>query len=99
MNECTPLGNKISIDGGMSKNPYFCQFLADVLQKEVNPSNLPELTAYGTALLAADFIKDKQDSKLQFKPSQFGSYKPQNNRTKAFKKFKKAVKISKDWAS
>ncbi len=97
MNECTPLGNIILIDGGMSKNPYFCQFLADVLQKEVRPSNLPELTAYGVALLAADFIKERQDGKLQFKPSQFSSYKPQNNRAKTFAKFKKAIIISKNW--
>lgn len=45
----------ISIDGGMSANPYFCQFLANTLNREISISDQPELTAAGTAALASEF--------------------------------------------
>ena len=44
--------DSISIDGGMSGNPYFCQFLANVLQKQITVPSLDELTAMGTAMMA-----------------------------------------------
>lgn len=44
----------ISVDGGMSRNPWFCQFLADVLQRPLRISDEAELTALGTGLLAAE---------------------------------------------
>lgn len=43
----------ISIDGGMSRNPWFCQFLADILGTPILISDEPELTALGCAQLAA----------------------------------------------
>ena len=46
----------LSIDGGMAANAYFCQFLADVLQCEVTVPKSAELTALGTALLAATAV-------------------------------------------
>lgn len=48
-NPATP----ISIDGGMSRNPYLAQFLANVLSRPVQVSDEPELTALGCAQLAA----------------------------------------------
>ncbi len=48
----------ISIDGGMTANPYFCQFLANTLNREISVSDQPELTAAGTATLAAGFVGD-----------------------------------------
>jgi glycerol kinase len=42
----------VSIDGGMSRNPWFCQFLADVLGRPLRISDEPELTAFGCAELA-----------------------------------------------
>ena len=42
----------VSIDGGMSRNPWFCQFLADVLGRPLRISDEPELTAFGCAGLA-----------------------------------------------
>ena len=38
----------------MSANGYFCQFLANTLNRELIISEQPELTAIGTAALAAD---------------------------------------------
>jgi glycerol kinase len=49
-----PLPSTTSIDGGMSANPFFCQLLADVLEREIVVSAQPELTAVGVAALAAE---------------------------------------------
>jgi hypothetical protein len=50
------LSDPISIDGGMVANSYFCQFLADVLEREVLVSAQPELTAIGVAALASEAV-------------------------------------------
>jgi glycerol kinase len=49
----TPAGQPVSIDGGMSANPWFCRFLAQTLQRPVHRAATAELTALGTAALAA----------------------------------------------
>ncbi|QEN88665.1 glycerol kinase [Labrys sp. KNU-23] len=46
-------GDVIAIDGGLSRSPYFCQFLADSAGKVVALSDFDETTALGTAQLAA----------------------------------------------
>lgn len=48
------LNGPIPMDGGMSANGYFCQFLANTLNRELIISEQPELTAIGTAALAAE---------------------------------------------
>lgn len=48
-----PVPDTISIDGGLSSNPYFCQFLADALQKRITVPAVQELTALGAAQMAA----------------------------------------------
>ncbi|SMY08613.1 FGGY family carbohydrate kinase [Flavimaricola marinus] len=48
-----PLDGPIAIDGGMTANPYFCQFLTDVLGQDTRRSDEAERTALGTAALAA----------------------------------------------
>lgn len=52
MASLTPISSPISIDGGMSRNPWFCQFLADVLGLQISISTEAELTALGCAQLA-----------------------------------------------
>ncbi|WP_181701645.1 FGGY family carbohydrate kinase [Chthonobacter albigriseus] len=52
--ERQPLSDPISIDGGMAANGYFCRFLAASLRRPVVISQEPELTAIGTAALAAE---------------------------------------------
>lgn len=49
-----PVSAPITIDGGMSANPYFSQFLCDTLARPVSVSDQPELSALGTAMLAAE---------------------------------------------
>jgi len=64
LNRLQPLSATVSIDGGLSANPYFCQFLADVLNRDVIVSQEPELTAMGTAMLAAEFCGTTIGSEL-----------------------------------
>jgi glycerol kinase len=51
MNRATPLSGAISIDGGLSKNPYFCAFLAETLNRPVSVAASADLTGVGTAQL------------------------------------------------
>ncbi len=50
------VASPVSIDGGMAGNRYFGQFLADTLEREIIVSDQPELTAIGTAALAAEAV-------------------------------------------
>ena len=52
MSELVPLGAEISVDGGMARNGYFLQFLADALQKTILVPSTADLTALGTARMA-----------------------------------------------
>jgi glycerol kinase len=47
-----PLGDAISIDGGLANNAYFTQFLANALNRAVTVAASTELTAMGTARMA-----------------------------------------------
>lgn len=49
-----PVAPPVSIDGGMSANPHFVRFLADTLGRPLRVSDNPELSALGTAMLAAE---------------------------------------------
>lgn len=52
MDKVQPIGETISVDGGLSSNHYFKQFLANLIQKRIiSPANR-EITAQGVALLA-----------------------------------------------
>ena len=90
---CIPLAASIRVDGGMSKNPYFLQFLANAAQRNIWPSRMPELTGLGTIHLAADA--------LGFEPEttpQFGEVSPQHAQVPPINKFKQAVLMSQDWS-
>ncbi len=52
MNERVPLGGTVSIDGGLSLNPYFCTFLARALDRTVVVPSTPDLTGLGCAQFA-----------------------------------------------
>ncbi|GBU09361.1 glycerol kinase [Gammaproteobacteria bacterium] len=64
MDQITPLGEDISIDGGLSANRYFKQFLANILNRNILSSNHQEKTALGTALLARKGLA-LQDSSIK----------------------------------
>jgi glycerol kinase len=54
MDQLQPVNSIISVDGGLSANPYFNGCLAQILQKDIVVSDEPERTAIGTAMLAAE---------------------------------------------
>lgn len=43
----------LSVDGGLTRNPYFVQFLSNALQRTIVTPPCDELTAFGCAALAA----------------------------------------------
>jgi glycerol kinase len=52
MDRASPLTGAVSIDGGLSNNGYFCDFLARVLQRPVQAPSSADLTGLGTAQMA-----------------------------------------------
>ncbi len=92
MNKFTSVKNEISIDGGLSANPYLCQFLADVLNRQITVQSSPELTALGTARLAAS------NQNVQYSMnSSLKRYLPKKDRQHFLKKFKNAVIRAEKW--
>ena len=47
-----PLASSVSIDGGLSRNPYFCHFLARALDRTVAIPATADLTGLGISQLA-----------------------------------------------
>lgn len=92
MNKCVPIEKALSIDGGMSKNPYFVQFLANISGRVVRPATMPELTSLGTVKLASSILGEKPPTL-----SHFGSVKPESDVRPSMKKFKRAVSNSLNW--
>ena len=94
MNEFTPITKTISIDGGLSTNPYFCQFLSNLLQRNIRVQKFAELTAVGTAALAGGYSAQVQGE------NQTGVvYPPSKDMTQYIDKFKQAVDRSIQWRS
>jgi glycerol kinase len=93
MQQCVASSSPVPVDGGMSQNPYFVQFLSDCLGRTVQPANIPELTAIGTALLAAEGVGHP----ITFTP-EFGNHVPQVDRSDGYRKFQQAVGMSRNWS-
>ncbi len=92
MNTLVPIGESISIDGGLSINPWFCQFLSDVLQKRVTVQAEGELTAYGTALMAGRDIERNFEKAVNSIV-----YQPGASLNESKKRFEEAVSHSRHW--
>ncbi|SFR48415.1 FGGY family carbohydrate kinase [Litoreibacter janthinus] len=90
MNACIPLNGALPIDGGMSKNPYFVQFLADVTGREIRPAAMPELTGFGTISLAASALGITLQT-----PAEFGAVQPNTDRSLPIERFTRAVEAAK----
>jgi glycerol kinase len=86
------LAPSISIDGGLSRNGYFCRFLARVLGREIVARGSGELTALGTAMLAgADsgiiFADDAPDRR----------HAPAGDAAALRARFTEAIALSRSW--
>ncbi len=92
MDKITPIENVISIDGGVSENPYFCQFLADTLGREIVVKKSADMTAFGVTKLAALALQ-----KETFHDISGRQYSPRTDRRHFIEKFSDAVNRSKQW--
>jgi glycerol kinase len=92
MNKFTSINDEVSIDGGLSANPYFCQFLADVLYRQVIVQSSVELTAFGTAQLAAGNNIEKSPADNSIK-----NYIPETDKKSYLEKFKEATGRAAQW--
>lgn len=93
MHACIPLNDALFIDGGMSQNPYFVQWLANITAREIRPARMPELTGLGVAHLACDVFDYQPES-----VAHFGSCAPDRDERPAMERFKKAVAICQQWS-
>ncbi|MCW5430901.1 glycerol kinase, partial [Pseudomonas aeruginosa] len=64
--------DRLSIDGGLARSPYFAQFLADSLQRRIVTQRFDELTAFGCAALAARGLgyelAEPRNTRTEFQP-------------------------------
>jgi glycerol kinase len=90
MDRFITIGEDISIDGGVCANPYFCQFLADVLHRRVVVKTSPELTAMGTAELAGAILADTTGHGAT-------TYEPHRDRSNLVDRFDEAITRAKLW--
>lgn len=97
MEEFVPLGDAISVDGGMSVNPYFCQFLADVLERRVDVPKMGELTALGTAMFAMEGAGIDVVASGQSEADNVTSYHPKRETDGYLERFAEAINRSKAW--
>lgn len=92
MNRCIPIGDELYVDGGMSTNPYFTQFLADTTGLVILSAKVPELTGLGTILLACQALGYKPKTAFDY-----GRYNPNSLPTEYLSMFQSAVATSLDW--
>jgi glycerol kinase len=89
-----PIGGSIAIDGGLARNRYFAQFLADMIGRDVIVSEFDERTAFGTARLAALGA----GATLPDPSSPFKAFQPRlSNSSLIRKRFHNAISRSKGW--
>lgn len=65
-----PLKNPVSIDGGLSQNKYFAQFLASACQKVVKVPAMFELSALGLAGMCGLDVGGLRGSTVTFEPDE-----------------------------
>ena len=94
--------NCIKVDGGASRNNFLMQFQSDLVGKKVIKPIITETTALGAAYLAGlavGYWSDKEEiAKLWFASEEFEPTISEERRNKYYKKWKKAIEISKEWA-
>ena len=89
---------RLFVDGGLTKNPYFCQFLTEVIQCEIIIPSSPDITALGTgylSLIGSGMVKSV--SELPLNAISKRSIRPLNNFTHLKERFDEAVERSRNW--
>jgi glycerol kinase len=98
MDRAAPIEGAISIDGGLSKNRYFCSYLARALQRAVQVPDSADLTGLGCAqmtmigagILLPDELPPAPPARLLAKPE-----RPLEKGARA--RFAEAVARSRNW--
>jgi glycerol kinase len=94
MADYTQIDGVISIDGGVSSNPYFCQFLANATGQDIKVQQSAELTALGTAMLASEHRIEPERVSARNK-----IYQPEQSYGQYLDRYREAVDRSKQWLS
>lgn len=84
--------------GGLTNNPYFCQFLADVTQREIVVPASPDITSLGAgrlALLGSGLAKTIRDLPPAKQPKAVIS--PARDLSQFRSLFEEAVKRCRNW--
>ncbi len=93
--------NSLKVDGGMTANNLLMQFQADILNVDVIKPVITETTALGAAFaagLAVGFWKDVASLKSIWKADQRWTPRMnENDRSREYRNWKKAVARAKDW--
>ena len=98
MARLAPVGNRISIDGGLANNGYFAGFAADVLDRDIVIPASTELTGLGTAQLALIGAGLATLDTLPPSPAPRAHLAPRNKIADAHRmKFHNAVGRSRNW--
>ncbi len=88
----------LSVDGGLTNNSYFCQFLADVTCRKIIMPASPDITTYGTgklALIGYGMAKDTSDLPAADKPSAIITSRTDLTHLK--ERFDDAIERSRKW--
>lgn len=94
MTTVTPIRGTVSVDGGLTRSQYFLDFLADVLERGIDIPPWSELTALGTAGLAAEYVGETILSN-----SEWPTIQPRGNGTERLTRFSDAVQRARGWWS
>jgi len=92
----------VRVDGGMVGNELLMQFQADILNRDVVRPVVQETTALGAAYaagLAVGFYSGVDELRSKWKTDRvWKSRMPEDERARLYRRWKKAVTRSFDWA-
>jgi len=89
---------RLSVDGGLINNSYFCQFLADVTQCEIVVPASADITTYGTgrfALIGSGLVGQPSELPAAEEPKTIVS--PNQDLTTLKQRFDEAIIRSRNW--
>lgn len=98
MTRLTGEHHRLSVDGGLTNNAYFCQFLADVTRCEIIVPASPDITTLGTggfALIGSGLTKCPADLPPTEEPKAI--IEPRKDLTHFNDRFNEATKRSQNW--
>ena len=92
MHALHPFEGAVSVDGGLSKNAYFMQFLSEVAGHDLFLSHETELTAAGLASLAAEACSDVRVLSPSGQPVP-ADHTQRNHRLSRFQEARRAIEM------